>query len=90
MPPDRREHLVEALGSGERRYAILRHHADSPQLPGGYSAMFILAALYVVANLVVVISTVVAMVFIDWRLTLLAASISAAAAAVRPAHPPAR
>lgn len=27
----------------KRRYAVLRHHADSPQLPGGYSAMFILA-----------------------------------------------
>jgi alkane 1-monooxygenase len=27
----------------KRRYAILRHHADSPQLPGGYSAMFVLA-----------------------------------------------
>ncbi|MBY4596843.1 alkane 1-monooxygenase [bacterium BD-1] len=26
-----------------RRYAILRHHADSPQLPGGYAAMFVLA-----------------------------------------------
>lgn len=29
----------------KRRYAILRHHADSPQLPGGYSAMFVLALL---------------------------------------------
>jgi alkane 1-monooxygenase len=27
----------------KRRYAILRHHADSPQLPGGYSAMFVLS-----------------------------------------------
>ncbi len=27
----------------KRRYAILRHHVDSPQLPGGYSAMFVLA-----------------------------------------------
>lgn len=27
----------------KRRYAILRHHADSPQLPAGYSAMFVLA-----------------------------------------------
>lgn len=27
----------------KRRYAILRHHADSPQLPGGYAAMFVLA-----------------------------------------------
>lgn len=27
----------------KRRYAVLRHHADSPQLPGGYSAMFVLA-----------------------------------------------
>lgn len=27
----------------KRRYAILRHHQDSPQLPGGYSAMFVLA-----------------------------------------------
>jgi alkane 1-monooxygenase len=27
----------------KRRYAILRHHPDSPQLPGGYSAMFVLA-----------------------------------------------
>lgn len=27
----------------KRRYAILRHHADSPQLPGGYSSMFMLA-----------------------------------------------
>jgi alkane 1-monooxygenase len=27
----------------KRRYPILRHHADSPQLPGGYSAMFVLA-----------------------------------------------
>ena len=27
----------------KRRYAILRHHTDSPQLPGGYSAMFVLA-----------------------------------------------
>lgn len=29
----------------KRRYAILRHKADSPQLPGGYSAMFVLALL---------------------------------------------
>ena len=29
----------------KRRYAILRHHADSPQLPGGYAAMFVLALL---------------------------------------------
>jgi alkane 1-monooxygenase len=27
----------------KRPYAILRHHADSPQLPGGYAAMFLLA-----------------------------------------------
>ena len=27
----------------KRRYAVLRHHADSPQLPGGYAAMFVLA-----------------------------------------------
>jgi alkane 1-monooxygenase len=27
----------------KRRYQILRHHDDSPQLPGGYSAMFVLA-----------------------------------------------
>ena len=27
----------------KRRYAVLRHHADAPQLPGGYSAMFVLA-----------------------------------------------
>lgn len=27
----------------KRRYPILRHHPDSPQLPGGYSAMFVLA-----------------------------------------------
>lgn len=27
----------------KRRYPILRHHADSPQLPGGYAAMFVLA-----------------------------------------------
>lgn len=27
----------------KRRYAILRHHPDSPQLPGGYAAMFVLA-----------------------------------------------
>lgn len=27
----------------KRRYAILRHHVDSPQLPGGYSSMFVLA-----------------------------------------------
>lgn len=27
----------------KRRYPILRHHDDSPQLPGGYSAMFVLA-----------------------------------------------
>lgn len=27
----------------KRRYAILRHHADSPQLPGGYAGMFVLA-----------------------------------------------
>lgn len=26
-----------------RRYAALRHHDDSPQLPGGYGAMFVLA-----------------------------------------------
>ena len=26
-----------------RGYAILRHHADAPQLPGGYAAMFVLA-----------------------------------------------
>ena len=29
----------------KRRYAVLRHHADSPQLPGGYAAMFVLALL---------------------------------------------
>ncbi len=27
----------------KRRYAILRHHEDSPQLPGGYASMFVLA-----------------------------------------------
>lgn len=27
----------------KRRYAILRHHVDSPQLPAGYSGMFVLA-----------------------------------------------
>ena len=27
----------------KRRYPVLRHHADSPQLPGGYAAMFVLA-----------------------------------------------
>ena len=27
----------------KRRYAILRHFEDSPQLPGGYAAMFVLA-----------------------------------------------
>lgn len=27
----------------KRRYAILRHQPDSPQLPGGYAAMFVLA-----------------------------------------------
>ena len=27
----------------KRPYAILRHHEDSPQLPGGYAAMFVLA-----------------------------------------------
>lgn len=26
-----------------RRYQSLRHHADSPQLPGGYASMFVLA-----------------------------------------------
>ncbi len=26
-----------------RRYQVLRHHAESPQLPGGYAAMFVLA-----------------------------------------------
>ncbi len=26
-----------------RRYQVLRHHADSPQLPGGYASMFLLA-----------------------------------------------
>ncbi len=26
-----------------RRYQVLLHHADSPQLPGGYAAMFLLA-----------------------------------------------
>ena len=26
-----------------RRYQVLVHHADSPQLPGGYAAMFVLA-----------------------------------------------
>lgn len=29
----------------KRPYAILRHHTDSPQLPGGYAAMFLLALL---------------------------------------------
>ncbi|GHA79600.1 alkane 1-monooxygenase [Cognatilysobacter bugurensis] len=29
--------------SPRRRYPALRHHADSPQLPGGYGAMFVLA-----------------------------------------------
>jgi alkane 1-monooxygenase len=27
----------------KRRYAILRHHEDSPQLPAGYAGMFVLA-----------------------------------------------
>jgi len=27
----------------KRRYPVLRHHPDSPQLPGGYAAMFVLA-----------------------------------------------
>ena len=27
----------------KRRYPVLRHHADAPQLPGGYAAMFVLA-----------------------------------------------
>ena len=27
----------------KRRYPVLRHHPDAPQLPGGYSAMFVLA-----------------------------------------------
>ena len=27
----------------KRRYAVLRHHPDSPQLPGGYASMFLLA-----------------------------------------------
>ena len=27
----------------KRRYCVLRHHADSPQLPGGYASMFLLA-----------------------------------------------
>jgi alkane 1-monooxygenase len=27
----------------KRRYAILRHQPEAPQLPGGYSAMFVLA-----------------------------------------------
>jgi alkane 1-monooxygenase len=27
----------------KRRYSILRHHEDSPQLPGGYAAMFVMA-----------------------------------------------
>jgi alkane 1-monooxygenase len=27
----------------KRRYAVLRHRADAPQLPGGYAAMFVLA-----------------------------------------------
>ena len=26
-----------------RRYQVLRHHVDSPQLPGGYASMFLLA-----------------------------------------------
>lgn len=29
----------------KRPYPILRHHPDSPQLPGGYAAMFVLALL---------------------------------------------
>jgi alkane 1-monooxygenase len=29
--------------NARRRYQALVHHADSPQLPGGYSAMFVLA-----------------------------------------------
>lgn len=29
--------------SARRRYQSLRHHPDSPQLPGGYAAMFVLA-----------------------------------------------
>ena len=29
--------------SPRRRYPALRHHADSPQLPGGYGTMFVLA-----------------------------------------------
>jgi alkane 1-monooxygenase len=29
--------------TARRRYQALRHHADSPQLPGGYSTMFLLA-----------------------------------------------
>ena len=29
--------------SPRRRYQVLLHHADSPQLPGGYAAMFVLA-----------------------------------------------
>lgn len=28
-----------------RRYRVLRHHADSPQLPAGYASMFVLALL---------------------------------------------
>ncbi|MCY7312292.1 MAG: alkane 1-monooxygenase [Pseudoxanthomonas sp.] len=29
--------------SPQRRYQVLLHHEDSPQLPGGYAAMFVLA-----------------------------------------------
>ncbi|HET9485352.1 MAG TPA: fatty acid desaturase, partial [Xanthomonadales bacterium] len=29
--------------SAQRRYQALVHHADSPQLPGGYAAMYVLA-----------------------------------------------
>jgi len=28
---------------GKRRYQVLRHYEDSPQLPGGYAAMYVLA-----------------------------------------------
>jgi alkane 1-monooxygenase len=29
--------------TARRRYQALLHHADSPQLPGGYATMFLLA-----------------------------------------------
>lgn len=30
---------------GKRRYQVLRHYEDSPQLPGGYASMYVLALL---------------------------------------------